>query len=281
MNVILPSNLSDLWALLDTHPDSAVFAGGTDLFVKVRSRNITPPVAIGLERIGDLKGIRNEGSQIVIGACTTHTEMLSHSVVAGSLPILWKAIHVLGSPQVRNMATLGGNICTASPAGDCLPPLYVYDAVVEIASYRGLRQMKIRDFIIGPGKTALQAGEILIRVRINKPEGFAIHHFEKVGQRQAMSISIASLAAMVKTNSSGHIMNIALAWGSVAPRVVRAEKIEAGLIGVRLCKEDLKRVFPLILKSIAPISDVRASAQYRQQLAANLILRLTTHCDNS
>jgi CO/xanthine dehydrogenase FAD-binding subunit len=276
VKVILPKTLAGLWEALGDHPEAMVFAGGTDLIVKIRAQIADPPVIVGLEKIPELQGISDEEDAIVIGSCTTHREILIHQAVKKFLPILQQAVHVLGSPPIRNMATIGGNICTASPAGDTLPSLYVYDAEIELISSADRRRMKIADFIIGSGKTAIGKGEILASVRIPKHHGFAIHHFEKVGQRKAMSISIASLAAMVNTDTSGSIESIACAWGSVAPTVVRSANIEDALKGLRFSREDLQVLFPLIFEAVAPISDVRASAEYRRHLAANLLLRLTT-----
>jgi len=120
----------------------------------------------------------------------------------------------------------------------------------------------------------LREGEVLTSVRVRKPEGEYIHHFEKVGQRQAMSISIASLAALVKVDSTDRIENISLAWGSVGPTVIRSKEIEASLIGTKLSVENIKQVFPLVDRALSPISDVRASSDYRRRVSANLLLRL-------
>ncbi|HBA56150.1 MAG TPA: molybdopterin dehydrogenase [Syntrophorhabdus aromaticivorans] len=274
MNVLLPSTTEDLWRMLGGNPDMAVCAGGTDILVKVRAGMIRPTSLVCLERLDDFRGIRDEGNAISIGACTTHTEILGNPTITAFLPILQKAVHVLGSPPIRNMATLGGNICTASPAGDTLPALSVLGTELELRSQSGVRRMPIDQFVIGPGKTALREGEVLTSVRVRKPEGEYIHHFEKVGQRQAMSISIASLAALVKVDSTDRIENISLAWGSVGPTVIRSKEIEASLIGTKLSVENIKQVFPLVDRALSPISDVRASSDYRRRVSANLLLRL-------
>ncbi|OPX95377.1 MAG: Nicotinate dehydrogenase FAD-subunit [Syntrophorhabdus sp. PtaB.Bin006] len=274
MNVLLPSTIEDLWRILGDNPDTVVYAGGTDLLVKVRAGTIRPTSLVCLERLDDFRGIRDEGNAISIGACTTHTEILANPTITAFLPILQKAVHVLGSPPIRNMATLGGNICTASPAGDTLPALSVLGTELELRSQSGVRRMPIDQFVIGPGKTALREGEVLTSVRVRKPEGEYIHHFEKVGQRQAMSISIASLAALVKLDRTDRIENISLAWGSVGPTVIRSREVETALTGTKLSVEVLKQVFPLIDRVLSPISDVRASSTYRRRVSANLLLRL-------
>jgi xanthine dehydrogenase FAD-binding subunit len=274
MNVLLPSTIEDLWRILGDNSDKAVCAGGTDILVKVRAGIVRPASLVCLERLDDFKGIRDEGNVIFIGSLTTHTEILANPTITAFLPILQKAVHVLGSPPIRNMATLGGNICTASPAGDTLPALSVLDAEVELWSRSEVRRMPIDQFVIGPGKTALRKGEVLAAVRVRKPEGEYIHHFEKVGQRQAMSISIASLAALVKVDRTDGIENIFLAWGSVGPTVIRSKEVETSLIGTKLSVENIKQVFPLVDRALSPISDVRASSTYRRRVSANLLLRL-------
>ncbi|MBP1734354.1 MAG: molybdopterin dehydrogenase, FAD-binding [Deltaproteobacteria bacterium] len=278
MNVILPTTTKDLWRALNHNPDGVVCAGGTDILVKIRAGVTQPACLICLERLDDFKGIRDDGDVIYIGASVTHTEILASPVIRTFLPVLEKAVHILGSPPVRNMATIGGNICTASPAGDTLPPLYALGAELEIRSQSEQHWLPIDRFILGPGKTALRKGEILAGVRVRKPEGLTIHHFEKVGQRKAMSISIASLAALVTMDGPERIGTATLAWGSVGPTVVRSEEIESALIGAALSVKGLKKVFPLIEHAVSPISDVRASAVYRRRVSANLILRLVVRC---
>lgn len=281
MNVILPATMSELWDILDDCPDPHLCAGGTDILVKVRAGAVKPRTLVGLEKLSELQGITDEGDSIFIGACTTHTQILASALVSESIPLLGAAVHVLGSPPIRNMATIGGNICTASPAGDTLPPLYVLNADVVLLSRQGKRRIPIDQFILGPGKTLLQRGEVLEGVKIKKPEGDLIHHFEKVGQRKAMAISIASLAALTWLDISGRIKRISLAWGSVAPTVVRSGEIEGALIGKRLTVTDLNEVFPLVSKAVRPITDVRAGADYRRMVSANLLLRLTQYGEAS
>ncbi|OPY77302.1 MAG: Nicotinate dehydrogenase FAD-subunit [Syntrophorhabdus sp. PtaU1.Bin153] len=277
MNVLLPSTAEDLWRILGDNPDALLCAGGTDLLVKVRAGMIRPVSLVCLERLDDFRGIRDEGDTFSIGACTPHTEIVTSSAIDAFLQVLKKAVHVLGSPPIRNMATLGGNICTASPAGDTLPALYALDAELELWSRSHVRRLPIDQFITGPGKTTLRKGEVLAAVRVRKPAGKFIHHFEKVGQRQAMSISIANLAALVKVDQTDTIENISLAWGSVGPTIVRSREVETALKGTKLSVEGLKQVFPLIDRALSPISDVRASSTYRRRVSANLLLRLAVH----
>ncbi len=273
-DVLLPASLSELWAMLDEHPMASVYAGGTDLLVKMRSGLIAPRTLICLERIEELRSAGEQGGTVRIGSCVTHAQLLADSWVRAHLPVLVQALKVLGSPLIRNMGTLGGNICTASPAGDTLPPLYVLDAEVELRSEREERRMPIREFITGPGVTRLKEGEILTAVRVPKPAPKSLHHFEKVGLRNALGCSVVSLAALVERADGGLVERASLAWGSVGPTIVSCPDAESVLLGRRLSLEALKEAGAIVREAVSPISDVRASADYRRTVSGNLLLRL-------
>lgn len=274
MKLFLPETMEALWHLYSCHPQALVYAGGTDLMVKARAGTVKPDVLICLERITELRGVREADGEILIGACTTHTTLLEDPVIAARFPVLQKAVRTLGSPPIRNMGTLGGNICTASPAGDTLPPLYLLDAEIEVRSRDGSRRVPIERFIHAPGKTDLRPGEVLYNVAIGKTDDYTIHHFEKVGRRKAMSIAIASLAAAVRVDAGGMIERVRLAWGSVGPTIVTSRETEESLRGMPLSVDTLRSVFPSVTKAVSPIDDVRASAAYRRSISANLLLRL-------
>lgn len=273
-NVFLPHSLDALWRHWENEPGAAVYAGGTDLLVKLRHRGLEPASLICLERIGELKGIEENGDFIRIGAGTTHARLLASAGVQKHLPILAKALEVLGSPLIRNMGTIGGNICSASPAGDTLPPLYALDAQVELCRQDGVRRLALKDFLAGPGQTRLGPGEILAAVWAPKADGYDLHHYEKVGQRNALAIAIANLAALVRFSSAGLVEKVRLAWGSVGPTIVTCPAAEKAMIGERLTLKTLRQATALVLKAVSPISDVRATAAYRRVLAGNLLLRL-------
>ena len=273
--VWLPGSLDELWKIWSDAPDAVLYAGGTDLMVRRRKGG---PLAgsdlICLERVADFREIREEGEEILIGAGCTIASLMDHPLVRQNFPVLTQAFKVLGSPPIRNMASIGGNICTASPAGDTLPPLYVMDALLELRRENGLRRIPIREFITGPGKTDLGPGEVLSVIRIPRLPRYNLHHYEKVGQRNALSISIAGLAAIARISAERTIEDIRLAWGSVGPTVVRSRNIEKALTGKPLSSESMEAVFPMVDRAVSPIDDLRASACYRRMLARNLLLRL-------
>jgi CO/xanthine dehydrogenase FAD-binding subunit len=270
----LPKTMDELWTAREEHPHALLFGGGTDLLVRLRSSPQPPPALICIERIEELCQIQEKEGSIFIGAAATHTMIQSNPMIQKTLPILVKAIETLGSPMIRNMGTIGGNICTASPAGDTLPPLYVLDADVEIRSTKESRRIPIVDFIVGPGKTSLREGELLYGVWIKTDHGCAVHHFEKVGQRKALAISIASCAALLNVSGNGIVERIRVAWGSVGPVIVTAPDLEAALRGKPLSRENIKKVIPMVESAISPIDDLRASAAYRRKVAGNLLHRL-------
>ncbi len=272
--VFFPKTLDELWQLFSQHPEARVLAGGTDLLIWLRSRRIHPSSLISLEKIEALRGISETPEEVRVGAGTCHAELLDNQLIKSLFPVLTLALKTLGSPHIRRMGTLGGNIVTASPAGDTLPPLYVLGAEVALCSTAGIRRMPIDDFISGPGKTALKAGEIVVAVFLPKRAGSLLQHFEKVGLRSAMACAVASFAAAIGISKDRRIESARLAWGSVGPTVMTIPAVEAALIGKTLCRDTLEHIMPLVGKGIAPLDDVRASADYRRLVAGNLLLRL-------
>ena len=276
VSVLLPRSLDELWAMMRDCPDAAVYAGGTDLLVKIRSGVMSRKRLICLERIQELKGVEDQGNRVVVRAATTFTELLRDSVVATHFPVLAKAVSELGSPLVRHMGTIGGNICTASPAGDTLPPLVAIKAVVCLSSGKGIRSLPIERFIVGPGQTVLESGEILSAIHIEKPHPQSIQHFEKVGRRNALACSLASMAAVIRLSEDGNVSAASLAWGSVGPTVITCSEAVDALIGRPLSLESLSEAAAIVRQAVRPITDIRATADYRREVAGNLLLRL---CD--
>jgi CO/xanthine dehydrogenase FAD-binding subunit len=276
---LLPNRLEELWPALE-EPDTRVYAGGTDVLVKLRAGLEQPRRLICLERIRDLQGVEDRGDRVLIKAGTPLVRVAADPLVRTLFPVLTRAVRVLGSPPIRNMGTIGGNICSASPAGDTLPPLYALQAEVALRGRTSDRRLPIRDFIQGPGQTAMGPGEILTGVWIPKNPSFHHQHYEKVGQRQALAIAIVSLAALVDLSPGGIIRDIRLAWGSVGPTVVTAPAVEAGLRGRSLTLAVLREAAGEARRAVCPIDDLRASADYRREVAGNLLYRLSLLSEN-
>jgi len=272
--VFLPETIDELWRILDRHKTANVYAGGTDFLVKKLNMLHTSDALVCLERIGGLGGIRVQGSRVFIGATTTHAQLHTHLEIQAAFPILAKAVGVIGSPAIRNMGTIGGNIVTASPAGDSLPALHVLEAEVEIRSSENTRRLPIAEFIRGPGQVDLRAGEIVSGVWLSMSGAFQIQSYEKVGLRNGLACAVASLAALVKLSPKNIIQEIRLAWGSVGPRVVVLPHVQRSMEGRPLTVETMRSAAPMVEQSVSPIDDLRASARYRRMVAASLLLRL-------
>jgi len=272
--IFMPETLEELWKILKEEPSPLICAGGTDLLVKKIYREHT---LIFIENIEKLKGIKDCGEHIWIGAGTTINQIIYNPVIKKEIPLLVKAMSEIGGHNIRNMATIGGNICTASPAGDSLPPLYLLDTELELMSEASTRKIPVEDFIKGPGKTDLKDGEILAGIVIKKPSDFNIHHFEKVGQRKSLAISIASFAALLRINTDGIIEKSRFAWGSVGPKIIISKEIDKILTGKNLSIENLKAASELTKKSVKPVDDIRASGEYRKNVSGHLMIRLAIY----
>uniref|UniRef100_I2Q6W9 Aerobic-type carbon monoxide dehydrogenase, middle subunit CoxM/CutM-like protein n=1 Tax=Desulfovibrio sp. U5L TaxID=596152 RepID=I2Q6W9_9BACT len=268
--VFRPTTLRQLWPLLAA--GTPVMAGGTDLLVRRRG---LPPVDVALlEGIAELAEVSEEEGLVRLGAMASHSALAAHGLVRARLPVLPQALSTLGSPQIRAMGTLGGNIATASPAGDTLPPLHALDALAELASRHGRRRLPLAELIRGPGQTALSPGEIVAAVLVRPPVAGCLQHFEKVGRRNALAIAVVSLAAVIETDAGGRVLEARLAVGSVGPTVLRCPAAEAALTGRLLTQDVLQEAAGHIRAAVSPIDDIRATAAYRRQVAGNLLLRL-------
>jgi xanthine dehydrogenase small subunit len=272
--ILLPESGDALLELAGKESDYRLMAGGTDLLVWGRENRTFPGLIIGLERVPELRRISVQDDEVVIGAAATFQQIAEAPPARHHLVALRQAIQVLGSPPIIHMATLGGNLCSASPAADSLPPLYVLQAKVELRSLDGRRILPISQFILGPRQTALRRGEVLWSIRVPVPDPGLRSAYVKVGRRKALAIAVASLAAAWTCVPDGTIQDIHLAWGSVGPTVVVLREIEKALLGKKLSAEILKSLAVQVADQVTPIDDVRASASYRRQVSGNLLLKV-------
>jgi len=265
-----PTSLDEALELLDKLGEEAkVLAGGTDLIVKMKMRALEPKHLINLKRIPNLNYIVSDSESIRIGALTTWSDLEKSDIVKNELPALYDAVKAMGSLQIRNMATLGGNLCNASPAADSAPPLLVYDAKVKVVSKQGVRVIPLTEFFLGPGVTALKSNEVLTEVVIDKRNVSVGSAFVKIS-RVATDLAIASAAVMIKLKD-GILEDVKIALGSVAPTPVRAKSLEAALVGRPAKLEEVKQYLNLLEKDIKPIDDVRGTAWYRREVSKVLV----------
>ncbi len=270
--IVRPRDLADAVRLVAE--GGKPLAGGTDLFVRLQKGNERPPYLVYLGDLSELRGFCAINGGVEIGAAATHAEILASPATA-PLPILKLALRTIGSPALRHMGTLGGNLANASPAGDGLVPLYLLEARVNLIGPRGERSLPIEEFILGPGKTALQPEELIRSITVPFPKDGARPYFRKVGRRQALLIAVASLGALLWLEA-GVIAEARLALGSVAPTVIRPREVERALVGRPLTVEALAELRDALSSAVRPISDLRASADYRRQVSGNLLLDLAS-----
>jgi CO/xanthine dehydrogenase FAD-binding subunit len=271
-----PTTLQEAVDLLDHYGNEArPLAGGTDLLPRIRQRLIRPQCVVNIKHIPDLNYIsydRHEGLRI--GALATVRDMETSAVVRENFPLLAEGAQALGSVQIRNLATVVGNLCNASPAADTAPPLLALAAHLLIKSPAGERVVPLNTFFVGPGETALKPGDLVIEIRVPSPPPHSGGTYIKLGVRRAMDLSFAGVAALVtREPGDGVCREARLAMGAVAPTPRRAPVAEAMLTGQRMSADLLDRVGEAIAGEVCPISDVRCSADYRREMVKVLTRR--------
>ncbi len=271
-----PRSIDELIKILFEFRDQAkILAGGTDLIVKMKVRLVEPRVLVNIKKIPGLRYITEDGDYIRIGALTTLRDVEKSEIIRKHLPALHDAVRVMGSIQVRNMATVVGNLCNASPAADTAPPLLVHNARVVVLSSRGERVIPLEEFFKGPGVTVLEPDEVVVEVIAEKATRGS-SAFEKVS-RVSVDLAIASAAVYAEISSDSVIENAKVAVGSVAPTPLRARLLEERVKGLRVESEELKRALYVIDGEISPITDVRSTAEYRRHVVKILVWNALKH----
>ena len=265
MTVVVPARLVDALDALDKDSNLMIVSGGTDFMVEVNFRHRKPESILSLRRIDEVRGWAIEDGVVRVGAGTTCRSMASPDFVTAA-PVLAQAARTVGSPQIRNAATLGGNLATASPAGDMVAALVALDAIVEVVSVRGVRTIPAREFACSPKRNALVYGELITSVML--PAATGPQEFMKVGTRNAMVIAVANVALVVEKVANAS-PNARLALGSVGPTVLRAPESEAWIAvhvdwDAHEIAGDLQEFARLAAGESQPISDHRATAAYRR-----------------
>ncbi|HEX2049064.1 MAG TPA: FAD binding domain-containing protein [Actinomycetota bacterium] len=277
MDVLSPTSLDDALALKAQRPDAAPLAGGTDVMVELNLGSDRPPAILDLTRVPELRERGRDDSHVRFGAGVTYTQVLAE--LAPELPGLAIAARTIGSPQIRNRGTVGGNLGTASPAGDALPPLCAAGATVEVASVRGARTIPARAFVVAPKVNALDDDELIVAIR--SPVARGPQQFAKIGTRNAMVIAVASFAVALDARAR----TVSVAIGSAGPRILDAPDAArfatdelADLWEPRAPLPDslAARFGELAAAAARPIDDVRGSARYRRHALAVLARRTLT-----
>lgn len=258
MDVLTPHSLDEALRMKAERPEAVPIQGGTDVMVDLNFDRARPPALLNLNEVQELRGWSQQNGDLWLGAGLTYAEAMA-SPLAQSLPALAEASRTVGGPQIRNRGTIGGNLGTASPAGDALPPLLVSDAVVQLVSVRGERGVLLHEFLVGPKRTVLEQDELILGVSLDARE--SRQTFMKVGPRHAMVIAVVSLALRADDE-------LRAAFGSAGPvpTLVRAPLDEAASFPDR------------VAEAASPIDDVRGTAAYRRHALRILTKRALERC---
>ncbi|MCD6279054.1 MAG: xanthine dehydrogenase family protein subunit M [Desulfurococcales archaeon] len=267
-NYYRASTLNEALDLVSSLNDFKVLAGGTDLVIDLKVRRYTVKNVVDISRIKELDYIADDGDRVRIGALTKLQSIADSPIIREKAPVLADAVREMASWQIRNVATIGGNLCNASPAADTAPPLYVLNATLRLVSKEGEREVPITEFFLGPRKTALRSRELLKEIVIpHEPDCGA--SFLKLGRRNSFTLSVVAVATLVKVDKN-KFADVRIALNSVAPTPVRARKAEECLKGKEISLNNITEAAKLVLHDISPISDVRASAEYRKDMSVVL-----------
>jgi CO/xanthine dehydrogenase FAD-binding subunit len=272
-----PTTLRETFDLLTCHSGSAkILAGGTDLLIQQALESSPEIVLISLRDLEELRQIKETGEgDLFVGAMVKHAEVAQSPLVNQYFPALAKASHWVGSPSIRNLATIGGNICNASPSADTAPPLLGYDAKAIIVSPSGEKAIHIEDFFTGPSTTVLKRGEVLKGFLLTPKPGW-ISAYEKLGLRKAMEIAIVNVCVSLEMDEHKRCSGIRIALGAVAPTPIRAKKPESILKDKRVTPELIQKCAEAAVEETKPISDIRASADYRKKMVHFLVKKMVS-----
>ena len=279
VEILAPDTWEQALAMKAAQPEAVPIAGGTDLMVALNFDRARPQAILDLTRVPELRDWEADDGRLRIGAGVTYTRLIEE--LGERLPGLAMASRTVGSPQIRNRGTVGGNLGSASPAGDGLPPLYVSDAEVELASATGTRRLPVAEFVTGPKRQLAREDELIAAFHL--PAATGPQQFAKIGPRNAMVIAVCSLALAIWPERRA----VCACIGSAGPTPIRAGEAEAFVAGVldedglwegrgALSSAALERFGELVAAAAAPIDDVRGSAAYRRHALGVLARRTLT-----
>ncbi|HEX9661780.1 MAG TPA: FAD binding domain-containing protein [Candidatus Binatia bacterium] len=274
MDYFEPKTVSEALSLLAKHgAEAKIIAGGTDVMVDIKYKE-EPGCLVNIKKIPGLDGIRENGASLRIGALATIRDVETSAVVRDRLPVLWESSHQFASLQIRNTATIGGNICRASPSGETLTPLLVLEAKGKLAFADGERTEPFTAFFQGPGKCSVGSKGLLTEIEVPYPAAGSRGVYLKHAVRGAMDIAMVGVAVLITPDASKNsLQDVRIGLGAVAPTPLRATKTEALLRGKPLSGALLKEAAAMAAAESSPISDQRSSAEYRRWIVEALTRR--------
>lgn len=258
--------------LQEKKSDACIVAGCSNVLPNIRNKKINPKLLVDIINIEQLKGIYRKEDKIFLGPITTINELLYSEIIFKEYNVLTQAAEQFADPLVRNNATIGGNLVTASPAADMAVPLLTLDAIIKIESIRQKREVKLKEFFLGPGKTVLQDDEMIVGIEFEQSDINKNGYFVKLGQRKAMAIAIASLALNLEIKQN-KIIQIRIVMGSVAPMPIRLTVVEEFLKNKEIKNGLIEEAINKVSEEVNPISDIRASEEYRRYISGILFKR--------
>ena len=271
-----PTSLQEASLLLkEKGPGGRFLAGGTDLVIAMKEKGLVPKYIVDLKRLPGLSGIReNTDGSIAIGALTTMRQMETSPLLIRKYPFLCQSAAEVGSIQIRNRATVGGNMSNATPSADVAPSLIALDATARVASANGERTIALEDFFRGPGQTVMNSDEILTVITIPKTDPRVVGEYIKFSPREMMDLAYVGVATVYTiTDQEKKCLGVRIVLGAVAPTPIRAKRAEAALEGQVLSEELAEKVGGIAAQEARPISDVRSSADYRRAMVGAMTKR--------
>jgi CO/xanthine dehydrogenase FAD-binding subunit len=272
-----PSTLNEAFDLLRSYAGSVkLLAGGTDLLIQCSSPSSPKTAVVSLRDLEALKQIRQtQQGDLFIGSMVTHADVASSPLINRYFPALGRASQWVGSPSIRNLATIGGNICNASPSADTAPPFLAYQAKAVIVTPAGEKWVSIEDFFTGPSTNVLKPGEILEGFLLTPKTGW-VAAYEKLGIRKAMEIAIVNICVGLSTDGNKKCSDVRIALGAVAPTPIRARKAEEILKDQKISPELIEKSAKAAADETKPISDIRASADYRKEMVHFMVKKMVS-----
>jgi len=264
-NYYKPSNLKELLELIDKLDDYKILAGGTDLLIDMRIKRYEPRNIVDINHVKELEYILVKENKLHIGALTRLQTLIDSKIIFEKTPLLHEAVSSMGSWQIRCLASIGGNLCNASPAADTAPPLLVYNAELVLSSRIGERVVSIHEFFKGPRQTVLNKNELLKEIIVPILENYG-YSYIKIGRRNSFTLSIVSVATLLKIENNV-FKDVRIALNSIAPIPIRAKSVEEYLINREVSDSVIEDASKRVLYDISPITDIRASADYRRRIS--------------
>ena len=273
MKYAAPTTIDEARALLAGDAGAIVFAGATDVVPQMRGGRPEPSMLIDLKKIGRLMSVDLTGDTWHVGAAAPSSALTANAAFAADFPGLTEAAGLIGSDQIQNRSSLGGNLCNASPAADSVPALVVNDAVAVIAGADGERRVSVADVVTGPGQTSLAHDEIVVGFELARPAERTSDAYLRLIPRTEMDIAVVGAGVRLTLDGDGSVSAAAVALGAVAPTVVRVPAAEAALVGSQLDDEALAAAAAAASDACNPIDDKRGTISYRRQVAGVLTRR--------